>query len=195
VWCYKLLAELPDVPVDLQQQIITASTSQSLVQNPHVLGSSHGRLLYDHNQELYGRSTAFANRAVGADIEAWVEKNITDSYIRVSACATEPGFDHSGPHRDQSRDFVLIYLLTTGGDQAVTRFWNLKTPGQLKNYYSDYRELVQIDQLKSQPHQWFVIDAKKIHSVENIREGRISLQISLAHEHMHVLSGRQSSIS
>jgi hypothetical protein len=190
VWCYKLLPDLPDVPVELQQQII-ASSVNSEIQNPFVLGSSHGRLLYKHNQEPYGRSTAFANRSVDPEVETWVKENITDSYVRVSSCSTDPGFEHSGPHRDQSRDFALIYLLIAGSDQAVTSFWDLKTPGKLKNYYSDYSELVLVDQLKSQPHQWYIMDAKRIHSVENIIEGRTSLQISLTHDHItNVLSGR-----
>jgi len=194
VWCYKLLPDLPNIPVEIQQQII-ASGRDSRIQNPFVLGSSHGRLLYKHNQEPYGRSTAFTNRSVDPEVETWVKENITDSYVRVSACATDPGFEHSGPHRDQSREFALIYLLTTGGDQAVTRFWNLKIPGELENYYSDYSELVLVDELKSQIYQWYIMDAKRIHSVENIIEGRTSLQISLTHDQItNVLSSRQSGI-
>jgi hypothetical protein len=184
VWCYKLLPDLLDIPGDIQQRILIESRAESQIQNPHVLGSSHGRLLYKENQELYGRSTAFVNRSVSAEIETWAKENITDCYLRVSTCSTDPGFDHSGPHRDQSRDFVLIYLLTTGGDQAVTRFWNLKIPSELKNYYSDYNELTLVDELKSRPYQWYIMDTKKIHSVENINQGRTSLQISLTHDHV-----------
>jgi len=175
---YWKFLNLPEPPEYLKQQALAVvdQPDPGPITNPHIQ-YAHGRSLYQNGQ-AHGRSSGFGIRTVSVELEDWIEQNIVPTR-RVGVGSTVPGLDHVGPHRDQSRDYSLLYLLRSGGQNATTKFWELKTPAPLEYYYSNYDDLIQVDQVTAPVGQWYILNAKMIHSVENVVEGRVSIQVGL----------------
>ena len=175
---YWKFLDLPAVPRHLKEQALAVldKKDEEKIVNPHIL-YAHGRTLTMDGKE-HGHSSGFGIRNISTEMEDWVEQNILPTR-RVGIGSTVPGFDHCGPHRDQSREFSLLYLLKSGSENATTKFWELKTPAPMEYYYSNYDDLILVDQVTAPLEQWYIVNAKAIHSVENVSEGRISIQIGL----------------
>jgi hypothetical protein len=92
---------------------------------------------------------------------------------------------YHGPHVDMSRNFVLFYLLESGGVNATTSWWQRPGfPAELdEEIYgkmtANYHELTLIDQLIIPRHTWILFNVRVIHSLENVTKERMSLQCSL----------------
>jgi hypothetical protein len=173
--------DLPQIPDDLKAQAWARVNQESDIFNRHVLGNSHGRSLYKDG-EFFGTSTGLGLRKISDEFDQWIRSNIIEEFIHVGLCVSESGLDHSGPHRDQSRDYALLYLLQAGSDHAVTSYWQEK-PGVTAKNHSDYDDLDFVDQVVIPLETWYIIDAKTTHSVENIKQGRITIQIGLSRAH------------
>ena len=173
--------DLPSIPDNLKAQAWARVTQESVIFNQHVLGNSHGRSLFKDG-EFVGTSTGLGLREISDEFDQWIRSNIISEFIRVGLCVSEAGMDHSGPHRDQSRDYALLYLLQAGSDNATTSYWKEKPGVSVKNH-SDYDELDLLDQVVIPLETWYLIDAKTTHSVENIKQGRITIQIGLSQDH------------
>ena len=174
---YQIL-DLPKLPDDLKKQAMSFVESTSDAINEYVLGNTHGRTLYKDNKE-HGSSTGLPRKAISKDFEQWVYNNITTLFHDVGICISTPGFDHSGSHRDQSRNFSLLYVLQQGSENATTTFWKPKPGVPILNHYSNYDELEFLDQINIPLETWCILDGKTVHSVENIQEGRVTVQVSL----------------
>jgi hypothetical protein len=178
--CYKILDHLPKIPNELKQVAWDYATAEGVVFNSWVLGNSHGRELIKDGK-YFGISTGLGRKRINDQFDKWVSNNITDSFIDVGICVSQEGMDHSGPHRDQSRNYTLLYLLRQGGNAATTSFWKAKSPQHENQNHSDYDDLILLDQVLIPLETWCLIDAKTTHSVENIKEGRVAVQVSLDH--------------
>lgn len=174
--------DLPAVPEKFVQQcwdVLSQKGKQNdNILNPHVLGYSHGRALY-RNGQLHGHSSGFGLQHVSDEFDRWIKDNIVPTFKYAGIGSTVPGMNHCGPHRDQSRDFSLLYLLKSGGNESSTQFFEEKQPQEPQNYYDNYDDFNQIGEIKPSLHQWYMLNAKVVHSVENITDGRVSIQISL----------------
>ena len=84
-----------------------AGVEQDDALNPWVLGYTHGRALFKDNKE-HGHSTGLPRKQISKEFNQWIHDNITTLFHDVGICISEAGFDHSGPHRDQSRAFTLM---------------------------------------------------------------------------------------
>jgi len=112
----------------------------------------------------------------------WVLDNI-DWYakdIRVSF--TLPGLERCGPHIDGTRDYTLIYVIQSGGPDHETVFWREKGTNELvrplRYTVDDYNQVERIDGIKIPEKTWILLNSRVLHSVENIKQGRVSLQIA-----------------
>lgn len=182
---YQILS-LPAIPAQLKAQAWAQAYAHGDTLNKWVLGSPHGRELV-RDGHVVAQSTGLGRKRITEEFEQWVCENITDEFNDIGVCVSEPGLDHSGPHRDQSRNYTLLYLLQSGGDNATTKFWKTREPElELHNYYSSYDELELLDQISAPLETWCILDSKAIHSVENISEGRVSIQVSLNRNPWHV---------
>jgi len=136
----------------------------------------------------YGRSF---NAGVNAripfiDFENWVKENITfhilDAGINYVTYDDPDNLPIStGAHTDGTREFVLLWNIEAGGDAAELTFWKEKdqplyrapkTPG------TDLSKLEFLNKTKLPENKWLLVDARILHSVENLTSTRISLQIS-----------------
>lgn len=122
----------------------------------------------------------------------WAKTNVSRFATSVRASFSLPGFQCCGPHTDRSRDFVLIYLLQSGGHNHRTVFY--QEPGQTVMRHkhialTDYSLATPIYQIQLPLHRWVLLNTNVIHSIEDIAEGRYSLQISLdSAEDLHLES-------
>ena len=175
---YRILDDLPKLPDNLKKLAWDSVDSQSAVINWYVLGNTHGRTLYK-DSKTHGRSSGLPRREMPEEFNKWISENITDLFIDVGLCVSEVGLDHSGPHRDQSRNFSLVYVLRQGSENATTTYWKPKPGIEVLNHYSNYDELEFLDQINIPLETWCLLDGKTIHSVENIQEGRVTIQVSI----------------
>ena len=177
--------DLPQVPSNLVDQSWVAYNQwlvrdQTDIINPHVLDKkNYGRNLYKNGQ-LHGYSTGFGLQSVSEQLETWVRDNIVPEFRYAGIGASTPNKEHSGPHRDQSRNYALIYQLKSGGPDSCTVFYREKQHDPDKHfYYENYDNLEVIDTIYPKLEQWYLMDTQVIHSVENIVDGRMSIQISM----------------
>ena len=176
---YQIIKDLPALPEELKKMAWEyTGVERDDALNPWVLGYTHGRALGKDNKE-YGHSTGLPRKQISEAFNQWIYDNITDLFHDVGICVSKTGFDHCGPHRDQSRAFTLMYVLKQGSNDAITTFWKEKPGVPVQNYYDNYDELEFLDQINIPLETWCMLDAKAIHSVENIQEGRVSVQVSL----------------
>lgn len=112
----------------------------------------------------------------------WVKENITEFAKDVRYTLTSKG-QHSGPHIDQTRNYTLIYLLDSGGTEHETVFYFERSQGELvraPGYHVDhYSILDKIGSYKLPIKQWTLLNARILHGVENIPNGRKSIQVKL----------------
>jgi len=76
---------------------------------------------------------------------------------------------------------VLLYLLETSNPDQDTVFW--REPDKTmhrkrKTFTYDLDSLIQVDTIRIPNRQWWYLDATILHSVENVLQRRIALQIS-----------------
>lgn len=128
--------------------------------------------------------TAFTNTMFFEDdMTQWAQKNVIANAKDMRYTFTTPGRPRLGPHIDQTRNYTLLYIVKTGGDGAKTVFYKEKNHDSLirENGYhvNDYNQLEEIISLVIPVGKWTLINARVLHSVENIVEGRRSFQIAL----------------
>jgi len=120
------------------------------------------------------------------DFTEWCHENIDPKCYHCSICVADGPGPYHGPHVDPYRDYGLLYVTDTGGSSVTTSFWQKKNspmiyPRDTEQFVSeDYSdELILIDRFVLQPNQWYLLNTRIIHSVENATSRRISLQCSL----------------
>ena len=111
----------------------------------------------------------------------WIRDNIGISAKDVRITFTTPGLERCGPHIDRTREFTLMFLLEPGGPDHCTVFY--REPGheliRPKGYHvDDYQSVDEIFKVQQIVNQWNLVNATVLHSVENITQGRRSIQVS-----------------
>jgi len=113
----------------------------------------------------------------------WSRENVTKRTKDIRLAATVPGLARCGAHIDRTRNYTLMYLLETGGDDHQTVFYQEKGIGELirpeKYHVDNYDDLSIVSVIRLQVNKWNLLQARILHSVENIAQGRRSIQISL----------------
>lgn len=114
---------------------------------------------------------------------AWARENITSETKDIRISWTYPGLARCGAHIDRTRDYTLMYLLETGGDDHETVFYQEQGIDELyrpnAHHVDDYSKLTRLASVRLQVGRWNLLQAKILHSIENISQGRRSIQISL----------------
>jgi hypothetical protein len=119
----------------------------------------------------------------------WCQTNIDPKCYHCSICVTDGPGPYQGPHCDPLRDYGLLYITDPGGISVTTSFWHkegseLVYPRDPRETYPfirlDYgNDLKLVTQVVLEPNQWYLLNTRVIHSVENATSRRISLQCSL----------------
>jgi len=138
----------------------------------------------------YGRSfDAMVNNRVdnSPEFKAWVRGNIIPNFLDVGINYVIYNRDDgqassTGGHTDGSRNYTLIYNVRTGGERAMTCFWQEHGQPIYRERCvnsEDMSRLDLLDQVFIPEKRWAILDTRVIHSVENLYDSRISLQVSL----------------
>ena len=83
-------------------------------------------------------------------------------------------------------EFILLYNIDTGGPEAATTLWQQQNfplhrdPGLSIENTSDLTKVCEV----VGPTGWYLINARILHSVENVTAPRINIQISMTAEHL-----------
>jgi len=126
---------------------------------------------------------AFNNTVLCDDrLLAWARNNISADAKDMRFTHTTPGRQRLGPHCDMTRNWVMIWLIETGGSEHRTVFYRQRSTGILQggaNYHvDDYSDLEEIASMQVPCGAWTLLNACVLHSVENIVQGRCALHIS-----------------
>ena len=118
------------------------------------------------------------------ELEAWIKENICDSFndvgLKYNFFTNERTF--LAPHTDVTRHYVLIYNLLSGDGDLV--FWKeTNFPVQRQTFTrhlpANYDDLEEVLRIKTPSQKWFIMNGSVLHSVENLLNDRVQLQVSL----------------
>jgi hypothetical protein len=173
MWYCKVL-DLPGVPQHFVDEILANGPNKILRDYP---GWKH---LKEDGQEIVSARNPIC--VASAELESWLKENITSTYrdvgVRYAFGSQNPGT--AGVHTDQTRKYVLQYLLKDGG--ATLNYWQEEGYPILREPHAhadDYNKLEKLESTKLEEGRWAILDTRILHSVENLTSDRISIQISL----------------
>lgn len=189
------LCDLPQLPANIKLAVCQA-VAKGLVDNSNVQFLNRPK----SETELAGftTSTAFTIGGVeytrskyrrffvSSEVEQWVRDNISADCSEISAQYIGEGAAFS-PHTDGGpRQYILNYLIQTGGDAVETQWWqeegeDLIRPGTpLQFPYTDKLKLIRSTVFDV--GSWSALYGKVIHSVTNLTGKRIALSIAISKE-------------
>jgi hypothetical protein len=113
---------------------------------------------------------------------SWLHENVTTEFENASLnyVVGPPQVCTTTPHRDFTRDYVLIYNVDRGGEQAQLQFWRQigfeieREPGAACGNPE------QLELLETVPteHCWYLTNACILHSTDYMERPRVNLQVS-----------------
>jgi hypothetical protein len=167
---YQILEQLPKIP------------EQLIKQNVDKHFRTESGLFAPINSDSYKHLVRFSATEL---LQSWISKHITKQFIKIELTAThdvaDDNYDFFTPHTDSTRNYTLIYLLQSGGENHKTVFYKHKNPNieisRQLNFSHD--DVIEVDSVQIPLHTWTILNAQEIHSVENIPHNRISIQVSL----------------
>jgi hypothetical protein len=168
---YQILDHLPQVPQHFIDKIMNN------IDNLNFDEYMKGRRTPVAGNKMFPRSP------VEDDLKDWIITHITDRGHLIDVAVTD--YDNNKvalrPHTDRTREYTLMYLLKTGGDDHRTVFYKPKdtTINVVRNMDFDYNELNEIDSIHVPLYTWTLLHAVTVHSVENIPGMRVAIQIGL----------------
>jgi hypothetical protein len=122
--------------------------------------------------------------------DKWIKENITTDYQNSSlmychGSGFAEGSPSTGAHTDFTRDYVLMYNMRIGGENAELTFYKEKGKELIRERGSECGStnlLEIIDSVKGPANTWYLINARVLHSVEKVDGLRLNLQISFDRE-------------
>jgi hypothetical protein len=168
---YKILNHLPPVPQELIDKTLASLNMDDLRYFLHNIGRPVAVL-----NKWFPRTT------LHPELEKWLKENINDLAIKNELAVTinDNGADKISPHTDRMREYTLVYLIASGGDDHRTVFYkpvddNIKYE-RMMNF--SYDQVIEVDSISIPIGIWTMLNAQEIHSVENIPGTRIAIQMS-----------------
>jgi len=185
-----MLTDLPQIPehfIKEARELAYASSSRSLPIKSSVFAS---RTVMKDN---YVGPPIYTKRyELSLEFRAWIEENIAENTREVSICRspTNPS-QWQGPHTDWSRDYLLLYVLATGGPECRTCWYDVPDPTVIKQdpgwtrrrrphtWVENYDDIILKDSIQMPLNSWTLINVMNMHGVENISEDRLAVHIGL----------------
>lgn len=171
------IAPTPDMQ-DSAYQLIESDTVRQAEMN------NWGRDFTDRT--LYhpaGASINSFNHGIFLDTstEIWARENVNANFKDIRVSYTDVGRPRCGCHIDRTRNYTLIYLMQSGGPDHMTVFYRehgsddlIRPPAHRVDHYDQLQE---IGRCKLPLNTWMLLNARILHSIENISLGRISIQM------------------
>ena len=129
-------------------------------------------------------SVGFIQFNLPQHITQWFVDNIVVSgYNNIKIVSNTDG-DHKGAHTDKTRDYVLMYLLSTGGYDSQTIWFSEKDKPLIrerKERCHDYTLLTELARVTIPLRKWIIINSRIMHGIDKIISKRESFHIGLEH--------------
>jgi hypothetical protein len=186
---YKKL-NFPPIP-----EYIINSLESSLIDNTIVDDIGYEKKHIKNNKQLTACRYSMGN-VVNEELTSWLEQNIPDITSRFNILYQTQRSNNNIPsthivHTDRLRLTALNYIIDTGGSNVVTSWYkedgkNLhrlqKTPGsQSDSGAVDYKNLQLLESVNLEKNNWYIINTRILHDVDNITDTRKSISISFSH--------------
>jgi hypothetical protein len=114
---------------------------------------------------------------------SWIHENVTKYATDFRHSFTTPGRRLIGAHRDRTRDWVMLYLLDSGGEDHATVWYQETGHSEVVReagyFINDYSKLTELSRRKLKTNTWTLLNAQVIHAVEGAPGMRRSLMLSL----------------
>lgn len=115
-------------------------------------------------------------------LDTWVRNNIDldIDFVGIRYQYGTPEHNSQGAHTDATRDYALLYTIDNAG--GGLKFWQQKNqPVELDSLHliTDYDSLEELESFDTPNGTWYLVNGRVIHSVENITQTRITLQVNL----------------
>ena len=180
-FCYKFCDELPQVPQSIIDEAYNSFAQPIIKNNQNKNWDSKSKETYVENGlELH--NVAFVQYDLPEHIIDWFKTNIvTSGYTDIRISKSTIG-DGKLAHTDNTRDYVLIYMLECGGYRPETIFYCENEKPILRERgvrVYDYNTIKEIDKVYIPPEQWIMLNTKILHGVSGLSSHRISYQIGL----------------
>lgn len=196
IWTYKLMRDLPAPPaevvngIDLDWRPDDNEVSEYRNGNNQRQGKYLATAPVREAVTWYGRTyqgVTHRRRPLGKDWENWVRDNICDDITDTGVSYADGDVNRptSAAHTDGSRDFSLIWSVDPGGPEAELAIWRHRDHPILWDRhvaFTSTRDLINLAVLRGNPGCWYLVNAKILHSTENLVRNRVGLQVSLDHD-------------
>jgi hypothetical protein len=191
-WTYQVLDHLPSIPEEFWHCLY----SKSYQNNAVLLHDRYNRkVLYPDGKELW--NIHYDRWEVDHDLQEWLSQNICREYLNAGVSMAHPNGESRAhaPHTDKSREVGMMWMWDLGGPNVDTVFWQEKgfplcrPENRQGNNYSDLDE---VSRVRIPLHKWHLLNAKVIHSAENIQTPRIGVHVSLKYDQMEFIVGLKS---
>jgi hypothetical protein len=142
------------------------------------------RVLADGKKSI---SNVFYKRwAVPAELEQWIRQNISNRFdmlgFQIHDAAVRDS-NHHLPHTDKyPRKWVLNYVIETGGDNAVTSFYQEQGHPAIREHLTRPGRREDLELLESEriePCRWVMLSGVVIHDVTGITGRRMSITMGI----------------
>lgn len=181
-WLYKF-PDVPQLPIEYESEIYK-SFNQPEIDTFNWNNTLNAPFLVDGKLK---KSTAFFQYDVSRELQKWVFDNVVDLGIaNVKSAKTyqddKDTRDFRGAHSDATRNYVIIWLLESGGKDHRTVFYREKNQPLIReNTYNcmDHSLLEEIGSLQVPIRKWTLLNSRILHAVLNIPKPRIALQVGL----------------
>lgn len=170
---YCKFLDLPQIPLELLTNLSNADKGTMIRDYKGWTHTNNGKEVVSADNPFYSMS---------AELEQWLQENICNDYndvgIRYAYGSREK--HTAGVHTDQTRRYVLQYLVETGS--GVLNFWqeaghDIVRDGRYTP--ASFDQLTLLESFDLPTHQWALLNTNILHSVEGLTGNRISVQISL----------------
>jgi hypothetical protein len=185
---YRILDQLPTLPENLYQHAINIleQGGKDVTINP--TNSEYTSRVLKRGDESF--PSTYTHRVVlGEEFKQWVRDNIVSSWTECSISKTWAAISHcQGPHTDKTREFVLMYVIDSGGEHCRTVWYQEKgqpfhRPGRQWLTINDFDLLEEKESVFLPVGQWSIINTQYLHGVENIEHDRVVIHIGLDGDH------------
>lgn len=121
------------------------------------------------------------------EYECWVKENIVSEFNDASLNYVDSSDNRTstGAHTDGTREYALLFNIKTGGPNASLCFWQEIGQDIIRPKATQGEDLSKLTLLSSYigpTDCWYLIDGRVLHSVENMTDTRINLQVSLNYD-------------
>ena len=190
---YKIL-DFPKIPDRFSAEIFSTvqSPANALVkkhQNYPGFDEWRQRKLIKTNGDIIS-SILVSRYPLSDDLNQWLLDNIHPNPVRQHISLYSNNSESFGPHVDEDREELWLYLLETGGEKVETIWYQERghpvirrdLQGLKETYMTmekcDYRELDELERFEIPLNTWVSIDTTVIHSVEGLTGSRLAIHVT-----------------